>query len=71
MEAKLAFIYQLQITHPKKKKKNFCVGIKLSYVTFYSDQYYQRIKMWDFCVPSSMLQHFNTKTWFMFNTLIH
>ena len=24
MEAKLAFIYQLQITHPKKKKKLLC-----------------------------------------------
>ena len=72
MEAKLAFIYQLQITHQKKKKKkNICVGVKLSYLTFYFDQYYQRIKRCDFCVTSSMLQHFNTKIRFMSNALIY
>ena len=34
MEAKFAFIYQLQITHPpQKKKKNICVGIKFNIKT--------------------------------------
>ena len=54
-----------------KNKKYICVGVKLSYLTFYSNQYYQRIKRWNFCVPSSMLQHLNTKTRLMSNALMN
>ena len=70
MEAKFAFVYQLQITQQKKKKNYVCVGVKLFYPTFYSNQHYQRIKRWDFCVPTLMLKHLNKKMQLMYNALM-